>query len=163
MFSKMFSKISLIAIVFIFAMCMSFGMANAVELTDGVETGMSISKVSKKIDLEHSMSDRGLDSYHRKGTASWYFFTAHDGKLIYKIILQRDGKQDKIINMMKQKCGDPEVVDGTYFFDCGNDLGYKVGDCPEEIAEDAFQIWYGSIKLWNDYAASKPQQREFVR
>ena len=73
----LFKSLSKMMVIFAMAMFIMVGIsANAmgVQLADGVETGMSISEVSQKLDLKYVGSDRGLDKYRRKGTAALYMF-----------------------------------------------------------------------------------------
>ena len=153
---SVFSKI-LIAVVFVMFMC-STGIAGGIELTDNVVTGMNYNEVNEEINLEHTASQRDLDIFRRyvikngdkKLYNAYYCFNGHTGELIYKL-LYMDGDVDEKVEDLKENASSVIEEGGTYFFSKeGSDLGYKIMD--NESGDDQYQLWVGSISLWDDLA-----------
>lgn len=164
MFKNFFTKIYLMAVVFI-VVCAFTTPVNAVELTDGVHTGMSFEQVSEQIDLKPHAEDKGLDLYKRKGSSAYYVFSDGYG-LMYKIILQPVERWDDMMNTFTEKFGPPtkrpsnnDVM--TYFWEIGGGAGLKMSNDPG--IEEAFQLWYGSVSLWDQLASESRFFDPFAR
>ncbi|MFW6242757.1 MAG: hypothetical protein ACOC2W_01205 [bacterium] len=152
MFKKVFVFFIMVFVFFMFTSLNCF--ASGVDIGDGIKTGMTLNEVDDKFDLEHFKTSRGLASYHKSGTGTYYFFNKNNKKLIYKLVVIHDKKWDKIENMLNKKCGDPVIKKDSkgnkvYFFADG-DTGFKMSK--NEMFDDAWQLWYGSISMWDDLA-----------
>jgi len=132
----------------------------AIDLGNGVETGMGLSKVSQKIDLEHYKTSKGLTAYKRVDYSVYYFFDEDTHILLYKLQFFLDKKWDVMAEKVGNICGNPVILKSeigyTYFFNKG-DLGFKLMDYNDE----AFQLWIGSVSLWNDFVDRHQGMRAF--
>ncbi|MFW6101673.1 MAG: hypothetical protein ACOC90_09830 [Bacteroidota bacterium] len=150
MFKKCFTLLVMILVMFFLASGVSF----AVDLGDDIKTGMSIEEVKEKFELDHFKTDKGMTSYKKVDTGTYYFFNKENKKLLYKLVVMADKKWDEIESMLEKKCGDPVVRkdkkgNKVYFFADG-DTGFKMSK--NDMFDDAWQLWYGSISLWDDLA-----------
>lgn len=150
MVKGVFGKI-LMAVLFMF-MSVSLVFAGGVELSDGVESGMEVHEVKDVIHLEHQSNDRGISIYQRimdgEGSNAYYFFNEETGELVYKVLFLDDAEKEEKIEGLKEQAH-TERTEGAYFFSKeGSDLGFKIMD--NEHDDGRFQMWIGSISLWNE-------------
>ena len=155
---NVFSKV-LVATLFVLLMC-SVGFAGGIELTDGVVTGMNLSEVKQEINLDYNTTQKGLVLYRRytfvegekKYYNSYYFFNNDTKELIYKLMM-REGEPEKKVENLEESATSHVIDGGTHFFSKeGSDLGYKIMD--NEAGDGEYQLWVGSISLWDELAES---------
>lgn len=164
MFSKMFSKFSLIAFIFI-TVCAFAISANALELTEGVKTGMSVQEVEKSIDLKPHVNRGDLQFYERtdKGNAFYAFNTATD-ELVYKVVFYSEDSWDKLMDKFIDNLGEPvkrrdDKGFMKHFWTTGSEAGIIMSNNPD--FEGVFQLWYGSVPLWNELTEQVSGLRKF--
>jgi hypothetical protein len=86
---------------------------------------------------------------------AYYAFNTKTDELIYKIVIYKADSWGGMIDKLTANRGAPtkrRADSGvmTYFWRIGDDAGVKVSNNPD--FEDTFQVWYGSISLWNKLA-----------
>lgn len=138
----------LFSVFFILAFCFN---ANAVSF-NGVETGMSFNEVKNKIHISYHATDKGIILQKLNEKHTYLAFDKKNNVLMYRIIFQNSLNWDKLMNLFTEKFGHPEKRRNdngimTYFFTKG-DIGFKM----TESNEGFFQVWHGSVSLWNNFA-----------
>lgn len=91
----------------------------------------------------------------------YYFFNKDTTKLMYGLYLYDISYKEELMSDLREQCGQPIESENdsgnlVYFYKYGG-IGYKV--MPYD--DDSFQLWVGSIKLWNDFVEDNPEFREF--
>lgn len=162
MFGKLFSKVFLA----VFMVFMMLGVSNAVELTDGVHTGMQLQEVKSQIDLKHHITDGQLEIYRKVDSAAFYAFNMNKNKLVYKIVFYPDKKWDKMMDNIVNKFGNPVERPSnsgvmTYFWSTDSGAGIKLSNNPD--FENVFQLWYGSVPLWDELAENHSKLSKFAK
>ena len=150
----MFKKSFVLMIAMLVIFFLGAGNSFAVDIGNGIETGMSISEVSTKYEIEHFKTSRGLASYQKTGTGTFYFFNANTNNLIYKIVVLPNKSWDNVKYKLKNKCGSPFVRkdnkgNPVYFFRSA-DTGFKM--VKNNWVDNAWQLWCGSISMWDNFA-----------
>lgn len=144
-----------------------FASASGIELTDGVETGMKKYEVEEEINLEHTLTDEGLTGCQRYEVkdgekqyyASYYFFNADTNELIYKLLPSQEGDKHEKADELGEDATSVVRERGTYFIAReGSDLGFKLMDAEDE---GEYQLWIGSISLWDEVAEDNSSLNPF--
>jgi len=132
-----------------------------VTLADNVETGMELTEVERHLDLDHRMSDKGLAAYQKGDKAVYYFFNEETKELIYKLF-QMEGKKSKYEDKYREMCDTVIKRPGAIFYSKrGSDFGIKILD--NDTSDDEWQLWMGSIELWNDYSEDRSSMNPFQK
>lgn len=173
MVKSMFSKISVMALFGLILMFLVFTSnvsaaqwayeheEGTVQLAENFATGMTISEIQEAVEdadkpkLERQGEDTGLVFYTRDNI--YYMFDKRSKELLYKLILYKDSHRDDIIEDLTERCGEEPAERGGTLFWIDGDEGFKI----MEYDEDLFQMWVGSVSLWEEFAEEYDDYKKF--